>query len=66
MPDIQRFGIFLRAAELLAANPYHDIICAATILNQAKTIVQTEGDPGSGLSDIIRHDVYYTSEIYRE
>lgn len=66
MSDVQRFGIFLRAAELIAANPYHDLICAATILNQAKTIVQTEGDPGSGLSDIIRHDVYYTSEIYQE
>lgn len=62
----QRFAIFMRAAELLESNPYHDLIAAAAILNQSKTIVQTEGDSGSGLMDCIRYDVYNTSLIYTD
>ena len=60
----QRFAIFMRAAELLEHNPYHDLIAAAAILNQAKTVVQTEGDSGSGLMDCIRYDIYNMAQIY--
>lgn len=66
LPYEHRFAIFLRAASVLVSNPWHDRIAAATILNQAKTIVQTEGDSGSGLIDLIRYDVYNTSCIYAE
>lgn len=66
MPVEHRFAIFLRAAELLKRNPYHDRISAATILNQSKTIVQTEGDSGSGLIDLILYDVFNCAQIYEQ
>lgn len=66
MPYTHRFGIFLRAAELLKTNPFHDRIAAAAMLNQAKTVVQTEGDSGSGLIDIIKYDVFNAARIFAD
>ena len=65
LPHEQRAIIFLKAARMLTTT-HHDLVCAATILNQSKNVFETEGDSGSGVSDFIRYDVYNAESIYHD
>ncbi len=64
MPHSHRQGIFLKAAKLLSG-PWRDIINAATMLGQSKTVYQAEIDSACELCDFLRFNVAYADEIYR-
>ena len=64
MPYAHRQGIYLKAAELLSG-PWRDIINAATMLGQSKTVYQAEIDSACELCDFLRFNVAYADEIYR-
>lgn len=64
MPFVQRAGIFLKAAELIATK-YRAKILAATMLAQSKNIYQAEIDSICELCDFLRFNVHYLSEIYQ-
>ncbi|MBN1271187.1 MAG: L-glutamate gamma-semialdehyde dehydrogenase [Candidatus Aminicenantes bacterium] len=65
MDWISRSAIFLRAAELLASK-YRDVLNAATMLGQSKTVHQAEIDSACELIDFYRFNVYYMRQIYNE
>jgi len=65
MPWEHRVSIFLRMAELLAG-PYRDILNAATMLNQSKTVFQAEIDSACELVDFYRFNSYYAAQIYAD
>lgn len=58
-----RASIFLKAASLLAG-PYRDMINAATMLGQSKTVFQAEIDSACESIDFFRFNVQYMTEIY--
>ncbi len=58
----ERSKIFLRAAELLAG-PYRQILNAATMLGQSKTVVQAELDSACELIDFLRFNVAFASRL---
>ncbi len=60
-----RASIFLKAADLLAGK-YRQLINAATMLGQSKTVFQAEIDAACELIDFLRFNVYYMQEIYKE
>jgi 1-pyrroline-5-carboxylate dehydrogenase len=60
-----RAAVFLRAADLLAG-PYRDLINAATMLGQGKSIHQAEIDAACELIDFLRFNVHFAEQIYRE
>jgi len=60
-----RASIFLKAAELLAG-PYRDVLNAATILCQSKTVYQAEIDAACELIDFYRFNPYYMQKIYEQ
>lgn len=60
-----RAAIFLKAAEL-AAGPYRDRLNAATMLGQSKSVYQAEIDAACELTDFLRFNVQYMSEIYSQ
>ena len=60
-----RAAVFLRAADLLAG-PWRDTINAATMLNQSKTVYQSEIDAACELADFWRFNSQYAQEIYHE
>ncbi len=60
-----RASVFLKAAELLAG-PYRQVLNAATMLGQSKTIHQAEIDAACELADMWRFNVYYMQEIYSQ
>ena len=60
-----RASIFLKAAELLAG-PYRDLINAATMLCQSKTVFQAEIDSACELIDFYRFNPYYMKKIYEQ
>lgn len=64
MPYAHRQGIYLKAAELLSG-PWRDIINAATMLGQSKTVYQAEIDSACELCDFLRFNVAYADEIYK-
>ncbi|MFO7574505.1 MAG: L-glutamate gamma-semialdehyde dehydrogenase [Bacteroidales bacterium] len=64
MPWKQRAAIFLRAASLVAG-PYRQIINAATMLGQSKTVHQAEIDASCEFADFLRYNVQYMNEIYQ-
>lgn len=64
-PWEQRVAVFLKAAELLAG-PWRQVINAATMLNQGKTVHQAEIDAACELTDFLRHNAYFASEILAE
>jgi len=61
----QRASIFLKAAGMISG-PYRARINAATMLGQSKTIHQAEIDAACELSDFLRFNVQYMTEIYNE
>jgi len=60
-----RAAIFLKAADLLAG-PYRDVLNAATMLGQSKTVHQAEIDSACELIDFWRFNPYYAQKIYEE
>jgi len=65
MPWEDRAAIFLKAGELLATR-FRDVINAATMLNQSKTIHQAEIDAACELIDFFRFNVGYMEQLYAE
>lgn len=61
----QRASIFLKAAGMISG-PYRARINAATMLGQSKTVHQAEIDAACELSDFLRFNVQYMTEIYNE
>ena len=65
MDWVSRAAVFLRAAELLATK-YRNILNAATMLGQSKTVHQAEIDAACELIDFYRFNPYYMSQIYTQ
>lgn len=65
MPTEHRLSIFMKAAELLTG-PYRDMVNAATMLCQSKTVYQAEIDSACELADFLRFNSYYAQEIYED
>jgi 1-pyrroline-5-carboxylate dehydrogenase len=61
----QRAAVFLRAAELLAG-PWRDIVNAATMLGQGKTVQQAEIDAACELIDFWRFNVAFARRILED
>ncbi len=60
-----RASIFLKAAELIAG-PYRAKLNAATMLGQSKNAFQAEIDAACELTDFLRFNVLYMTEIYKQ
>ncbi len=60
-----RAGIFLRAADLIAAK-YRYYMNATTMLGQSKNAYQAEIDSACELIDFLRFNVHFLSEIYKQ
>jgi 1-pyrroline-5-carboxylate dehydrogenase len=60
-----RATIFLKAADLIAG-PYRARLNAATMLGQSKNAYQAEIDAACELTDFLRFNVQYMSEIYAQ
>ncbi|MFZ2493763.1 MAG: L-glutamate gamma-semialdehyde dehydrogenase [Thermoanaerobaculia bacterium] len=60
-----RAAVFLKAADLLAG-PYRDVVNAATMLNQAKTVHQAEIDSACELIDFYRYNPHYMQFVYEQ
>src|SRR5665213_3697273 len=60
-----RASIFLKAAELIAG-PYRAKLNAATMLGQSKNVFQAEIDAACELTDFLRFNVLYMTEIYKQ
>jgi 1-pyrroline-5-carboxylate dehydrogenase len=58
-----RAAVFLKAAELLAG-PWRQVLNAATILGQSKTVFQAEIDSACEVIDFWRWNVAFAQEIY--
>jgi 1-pyrroline-5-carboxylate dehydrogenase len=58
-----RAAVFLRAAELMA-NTWRDTTNAATMLNQSKTVHQSEIDAVCESIDFLRFNVHFAEQIY--
>lgn len=65
MPTEHRLSIFMKAAELLTG-PYRDLVNAATMLCQSKTVYQAEIDAACELADFLRFNSYFAQEIYED
>jgi 1-pyrroline-5-carboxylate dehydrogenase len=63
MDWLSRAAIFLRAAELLATK-YRQVLNAATMLGQSKTVHQAEIDSACELIDFYRYNLYFMGQIY--
>jgi 1-pyrroline-5-carboxylate dehydrogenase len=61
----QRAAIFLRAADLLAG-PWRDVLNAATMLGQGKTVQQAEIDAACELIDFWRFNVGFARKIFED
>jgi len=61
----ERAAVFLRAADLLTG-PWRDVLNAATMLGQSKTVHQAEIDAVCELADFLRFNVEYMTRIYAE
>jgi 1-pyrroline-5-carboxylate dehydrogenase len=60
-----RAAIFLRAADLLAG-PWRQVINAATVLGQSKSVFQAEIDAACELIDFWRYNVHYARRLLAE
>src|SRR5215510_10564734 len=59
-----RAAVFVRAAELLSGTNWKEIINASTMLNQSKTVHQSEIDAVCESIDFLRFNVHFAQEIY--
>jgi 1-pyrroline-5-carboxylate dehydrogenase len=64
MPWEERASVFLKAADLLSG-PYRSKINAATMLGQSKNIFQAEIDAACELTDFLRFNVKYMTDLYK-
>ncbi|XP_014253034.1 delta-1-pyrroline-5-carboxylate dehydrogenase, mitochondrial [Cimex lectularius] len=64
VPLKERIAIWRKAADLMATK-YRMELNAATMLGQAKTVVQAEIDSAAELIDFIRFNAYYASQIVK-
>ena len=64
LPWEQRASVFLKAADLLSG-PYRLKINAATMLGQSKNIFQAEIDAACELTDFLRFNVKYMTDLYK-
>jgi len=64
-PYHERAAVLLRAAGLLAG-PWRDTVNAATMLGQSKTAHQAEIDAACELTDFLRFNVEYMTQIYAD
>jgi len=64
MPWEERASIFLKAADLLSG-PFRLKINAATMLGQSKNIYQAEIDAACELTDFLRFNVKYMTDLYK-
>lgn len=62
---IERSSIMLRAAELISKK-YRNLLVAATMLGQDKSVFQAEIDAACEVIDFLRYNVYFASQIYSE
>ncbi len=60
-----RAAVFLRAAELCAGK-YRQVLNAATMLGQSKTVYQAEIDAACELADFLRFNVHFASQLYAD
>jgi len=60
-----RAAVLLRAADLLAG-PWRDVLNAASMLNQSKTVYQAEIDSAAELIDFFRFNAHFMRELYAE
>ncbi|MGK5554595.1 L-glutamate gamma-semialdehyde dehydrogenase [Actinomadura kijaniata] len=60
-----RAAIFLKAADLLAG-PWRNVLNAATVLGQSKSVQQAEIDSACELIDFWRFNVAYARELYTQ
>ncbi len=60
-----RASIFLKAAELISG-PYRAKLNAATMLGQSKNAFQAEIDSACEITDFLRFNVKYMTDIYKE
>ena len=65
MPWEHRVSIFLKAAEMIAG-PYRAVLNAATMLNQSKTVYQSEIDAICESVDYLRFNPYFMTQLYKE
>ena len=65
LPFAERAAVFLRAADLLSG-PWRDILNAATILGQSKSVHQAEIDAACELIDFWRYNVAYAEHVLAE
>ncbi len=64
-PWIDRASVMLKIATLICGK-YRWLINAATMLGQGKTTMQAEIDSACELSDFLRYNAYYASQIYSD
>lgn len=64
MPWEHRSAIFLKAAEMVTGN-YRQVLNAATMLGQSKTVFQAEIDTAE-LADFLRFGVWSAQEIFKD
>jgi len=64
-PWEDRAAVFLKAADLLATS-WRDTLNAATMLNQSKTVYQSEIDAACELIDFWRYNVAFAAKLYAE
>jgi len=62
MAPQERAAIFLKAADLLAG-PYRNVMNAATMLGQSKSVFQAEIDAACEFVDFLRFNAYYYQQI---
>jgi 1-pyrroline-5-carboxylate dehydrogenase len=60
-----RAAVFLKAAELLAG-PFRDVVNAATMLGQSKTVHQAEIDSACELVDFFRFNVAFYADLWKQ
>src|SRR5438105_12632696 len=65
MPFEERAAVFLRAAEMLATTR-RDVLNAATMLGQSKTVHQAEIDSACELIDFWRWNPHFAERVYAE
>jgi 1-pyrroline-5-carboxylate dehydrogenase len=64
LPWEERASVFLKAADLLSG-PYRLKINAATMLGQSKNIYQAEIDAACELTDFLRFNVKFMTDLYK-
>lgn len=64
LPWEERASVFLKAADLLSG-PFRLKINAATMLGQSKNIYQAEIDAACELTDFLRFNVKYMTDLYK-